>query len=115
MKQTKNTSQVARRDRIRAKLLATSTRPRLTVVRSNANIFAQIIDKTGKFLAAFGSLALKSDKGTKIENSAKVGEKLAEIAKKNKVTEIVFDRGSYKFHGSVKALAEAVRQSGIKF
>lgn len=114
MKQNKNSSQVARRDRIRAKLLATSTRPRLTVVRSNANIFAQIIDKTGKVLAAFGSQVLKSKENKTIQ-SAKVGEKLAEIAKKNKVTEIVFDRGSYKFHGRVKALAEAVRQSGIKF
>lgn len=111
----KNSSQIQRRDRIRAKLLATTTRPRLTVDRSNANIFAQIIDKTGKVLAAFGSVSLKKEKGTKVEISTKVGEKLAEIAKKNKVTEIVFDRGSYKFHGRVKALAEAVRASGIKF
>jgi len=115
MKQNKNTSQQARRDRIRAKLLATTLRPRLTVVRSNANIFAQIIDKAGKVLAAFGSQALKEKKGTKVETSTTVGENLAEIAKKNGVTEVVFDRGSYRFHGRVKALAEAVRAAGIKF
>lgn len=115
MKLNKNTAQSKRRDRIRAKLLATTTRPRLTVVRSNSHIFAQIIDLSGKVMAAFGSSSLKKEKGTKTEKSKLVGERLAEIAKKNKVTEVVFDRGSYRFHGRVKALAEAVRQSGIKF
>ncbi len=102
-------------NRVRAKLLATTTRPRLTVTRSNQNIFAQIIDRSGKVLAAFGSVSLKKFKGTKTESATEVGKKLGEIAKENKVSTVVFDRGSYRFHGRVKALAEAVRSAGIKF
>lgn len=110
-----NNPKVQRQTRIRAKLLARVDRPRLTVSRSNANIFAQVIDLNGKVLAAFGSSALKSFKGNKTEAAIEVGKKLGEIAVKNKVSEVVFDRGSYRFHGRVKALAEAVRSSGIKF
>lgn len=110
-----NNPQKQRESRIRAKLLARVDRPRLTVKRSNANIFAQVIDLDGKVLAAFGSQSLKSFKGNKVEMSAEVGKKLGELALKNKVTTVVFDRGSYKFHGRVKALAEAVRSIGIKF
>lgn len=113
MKKSNNPT-VQRQTRIRAKLLATTRRPRLTVDRTNSHIFAQIIDQSGKVLAAFGSQALKS-KETKTVQSTEVGKRLAEIALKNKVSEVVFDRGSYKFHGRVKALAEAVRASGIKF
>lgn len=108
------TPQKQREVRIRAKLLARVDRPRLTVKRSNTHIFAQIIDLTGKVLAAFGSQSLKT-KGNKTEQAAEVGKKLGEVAKKNSVSEVVFDRGSYKFHGRVKALADGVRQSGIKF
>lgn len=109
------TKQQNRADRIRAKLLATTLRPRLTVDRSNKQIFAQIIDKKGQVLAAFGSLALKGFKGNKTESASEVGKKLGEMAKEKKVSTVVFDRGSYRFHGRVKALAEAVRASGIKF
>lgn len=104
-----------RETRIRAKLLARTDRPRLTVNRSNQNIFAQIIDQTGKVLAAYGSVSLKKFKGTKTESASEVGKKLGEIAKEKKVVSVVFDRGSYRFHGRVKALAESVRASGIKF
>ncbi len=109
------TPQKQREIRIRAKLLDRNTKPRLTVKRSNTNIFAQIIDASGKVLVAFGSQSLKKFKGTKVEMSAEVGKNLGELAKKNNISEVVFDRGSYKFHGRVKALAEAVRYSGIKF
>ncbi len=109
-----NNPQIQRQTRIRAKLLARVDRPRLTVNRSNTHIFAQIIDLSGKVLAAFGSQALKS-KTNKTEMSVEVGKKLGEIAKKNNVSEVVFDRGSYRYHGRVKALAEAVRAAGIKF
>lgn len=105
----------SRASRIRAKLLARTTRPRLTVTRSNQNIFAQIIDQGGKVLAAYGSLSLKKFKGNKTESAAEVGKKLGEIAKEKKVSTVVFDRGSYRFHGRVKALAESVRAAGIKF
>lgn len=109
------TSKQVRQHRIRTKLLARVDRPRLTVNRSNQHIFAQIIDLDGKVLAAFGSEALKSFKGNKTEMASEVGKKLGEIAKDKKVSTVVFDRGSYRFHGRVKALAEAVRASGIKF
>lgn len=109
------TKQQTRQQRIRAKLLARIDRPRLTVNRSNQHIFAQIIDLQGKILAAFGSEALKSFKGNKTDQAVEVGKKLAEIAKDKKVSNVVFDRGSYRFHGRVKALAESVRESGIKF
>ena len=108
-------SQSARQSRVRAKLLARNTKPRLTVSRSNKHIFAQILDQGGKVISALSSKSLKSAKGTKTEISALTGKSLGEMAKKNKVTEVVFDRGSYKFHGRVKALAEALRQAGIKF
>ena len=114
-----------RSSRIRAKLLSRTTRPRLTVSRSNQNIFAQIIDQTGKVLAAFGSASLRggrlrrptkqSIKMTKTEMATEVGKKLGEIAKNKKISTVVFDRGSYRFHGRVKTLAEAVRATGIKF
>ena len=111
-----------RETRIRAKLLARTDRPRLTVTRSNQNIFAQIIDQTGKVLAAYGSLSLREAKATKqsikmtkTAQATEVGKKLGEIAKEKKVATVVFDRGSYRFHGRVKALAESVRAAGIKF
>lgn len=104
-----------RQHRIRTKLLARVDRPRLTVNRSARHIFAQIIDLDGKVLAAFGSQSLKSFKGTKTEQATEVGKNLGNLAKESKVTAVVFDRGSYRFHGRVKALAQAVRESGIKF
>ena len=108
-------SQGKREHRIRGRLLANTNRPRLTVNRSNQHITAQIIGKDGNVICAFGSQALKNAKGTNIEISTQVGTKLAELAKEKNVTEVVFDRGSYRFHGRVKALAEAVRNSGINF
>ena len=109
------TNKIKRQHRIRKSLLSVTLRPRLVVTRSNQHISGQIIDKSGRVLAAFSSLSLKEAKGTNTEIASQVGTKLAELAKENKVTEVVFDRGSYCFHGRVKALAEAVRQSGIKF
>lgn len=108
------TPQKQRAFRIRAKLLENSTLPRLIVDRTNNNISAQIIGLDGRVLAAATSLSLKDFKGTKVEASTRVGELLAEKSK-GKVEALVFDRGSYRFHGRVKALAEAVRKSGIKF
>lgn len=107
--------QKRREVRIRAKLLAKIDRPRLTVKRSNSHIFAQIIDLNGKVLVAFGSQALKDFKGHKTDLSVEVGKKLGELALQKKISTVIFDRGSYRFHGRVKALAEAVRSAGIKF
>lgn len=109
------TPKAKRQHRVRAKLLAGNTLPRLTVLRSNQHISAQIIDKTGKVLAIASSKSLKKFKGTKLDQATEVGTILGKNAKTNKIDAIIFDRGGYRFHGRVKALAEAVRQSGIKF
>lgn len=100
------------------KVKSRSNRPRLTVYRSNKHIYGQIIDNsTGTALAGISSKNVESkkeDKG-KIDISFRTGEALAEIAKKKKISEVVFDRGSYKYHGRVKALAEGARKGGLKF
>lgn len=103
-----------RKERIRAKISGTSSRPRLSVYRSNSNIYAQLIDDvTGKTLCAASDLKLEN--GTKTEKATKVGEELATKAKSLNVTEIVFDRGWFAYHGRVKALADAARSAGLKF
>jgi len=109
------TPKARRQHRVRAKLLAGTTLVRLTVLRSNQHIEAQIINNKGRVLASATSKTLKDFKGTKLAQATEVGNLLGKIAKEKKVTSVVFDRGAYHFHGRVKALAEAVRQSGIKF
>jgi large subunit ribosomal protein L18 len=102
----------ARLTRVRASLRS-SGRPRLTVLRSNKHIWAQLIDDaTGTTVVSASSKALK---GTKTERSSAVGQTIAKDALAKKVKKIVFDRGSYKFHGRVKALAEAARAAGLEF
>jgi len=103
-----------RHARTRAKLSGTTERPRLVVFRSNVNIYAQMIDDTtGKTIASANDLKVK--KGTKTERAAEVGKVVAEAAKKAKIETCVFDRNGYKYHGRVKALAEAAREAGLKF
>lgn len=112
-------SQAKRKQRIRSRLhkvASTAGRPRLTVFRSNAHIWAQIIDDAkGVTLVASNDKTLEGVKGTKLEKAAAVGADLAEKAKKSKVTKVIFDRGPYKFHGRVKALADAAREKGLEF
>lgn len=115
MIQNTTSSKARRQHRVRAKLLAGTIMPRLSVLRSNQHIGAQIIRKDGHVLAAATSQALKSFKGTKLAQAQEVGALLGKAAKEAKVESVIFDRGSYRFHGRVKALAEAVRESGIKF
>ena len=108
----------ARHARVRAKVIGTTVEPRLNVFRSNSNIFAQIIDdEKGVTLVSASSIdkELKIEKGSNIESAAKVGELLAERAKKAKITKVTFDRGGYQYHGRVKALAEAARENGLEF
>ncbi|WP_196258624.1 50S ribosomal protein L18 [Pelagibacterium limicola] len=108
-----------RKARVRRALKARANgRPRLSVFRSDKNIYAQVIDDAqGVTLASASSL----DKGLKIKNggnaaaAAEVGKAVAERAKKAGVTEVVFDRGAYIFHGRVKALADAAREGGLQF
>ncbi len=109
-----------RKQRIRKAIKARAYgRPRLSVHRSGKNIYAQIIDDTsGRTLAAASTLEkdLKgSSNGGSTEGAAAVGKLVAERAKAANVSEVVFDRGSYLYHGRVKALAEAAREAGLQF
>ena len=104
--------------RLRKKLSGSPTRPRLCVFRSLKHIYAQIIDDTAgaTLVAATSHEAVKPSDGTsKISAAAAVGKLVAERAKAAGITTVVFDRGGYKFHGRVKALAEATREEGILF
>ena len=111
----KNTNQSKRQYRIRTRLKSRSTLPRLVIKRSNKHIFAQIIESTGgKVICALGSQKLKETKKTKTEIASLVGEKLAELAKTKKVVSLVLDRGSYRYHGRIKAFVEGLREVGVK-
>jgi len=104
-----------RKNRIRAKISGTASRPRLSVSSSNLHISAQVIDDTtGTTIVAAYDTETKLT-GTKTEKAAAVGTLIAEKALKAKVTEVVFDRGGKLYHGRVKALAEAAREKGLKF
>ncbi len=114
-KESKNVSRIERHARIRKNLSGTASMPRLNVFRSNTNIYAQIIDdETGKTLVSASSLDMKL-KGGNVSVAEKVGEEIASRAKKAGITEVVFDRGGYKYHGRVKALADKAREAGLKF
>lgn len=105
---------ISRANRTRARIKATTQRPVLSVFRSNQYIYAQIVDTSGKVLAA--SSDMKADKKqTRIESAKQVGLDLAKQAIANKVKDISFDRHGYKYHGRVKALADAVREGGLNF
>ena len=100
---------------IRTKVSGTAERPRLTVFRSNSQIYAQVIDDTkGVTLASASSLGIK-DKMTKSEKATLVGKAIAEAAKKAGVNEVVFDRNGYLYHGRVQSLADAAREAGLQF
>lgn len=103
--------------RIRKKVTGTSMVPRLSVFRSNKQIYAQVIDdSTGKTLASASSYKNKAtEKSTKVEQAAIVGKELASIAKKAGIESVVFDRNGYLYHGRVKSLADSARESGLKF
>ncbi len=105
------------RRRIRKKISGTAERPRLAVHFSNKNVYAQLIDDVeGKTLASASTLSKSvSGNGASEATAAKVGEAVAKAAKDAKIEEVVFDRGGYRFHGKVKALADAAREGGLKF
>lgn len=113
------TKRLSRRDRIRksirTQINGTPERPRLSVFKSNKNIYAQLIDDVkGHTIAAASSRELEVTNAT-VETSKSVGTRIAEKAKEAGVLEVVFDRGGYKYHGQVKALAEGAREGGLKF
>jgi len=103
-----------RHHRIRAKISGTLAKPRLVVFRSLTNNYAQVVDDTtGKILASCSDMKAKT--GTKVEKAKVVGAEIAKKAQELKITEVVFDRNGYKYHGRVKALADGAREGGLKF
>lgn len=101
--------------RVRGKISGSAELPRLSVYKSNKEIYAQLIDdNAGKTLASASSRALNA-KGTKVEISTEVGKVIAEKAKAVGVETVVFDRNGFVYHGRVKALAEGAREGGLKF
>ncbi len=105
-----------RQRRSRAKVQGTAQKPRLTVFRSLTHIYVQAVDDVAsKTLVAASDKELKGVKGTGVELADKVGELMGQKLKDKKITEAVFDKGAYKYHGRVKALADGVRKSGINF
>ena len=108
------------RRRIRKKLSGTADCPRLAVFRSNKQVYVQIIDdSTGKTMVSASSkeksVAEKDNKLKKVDQAALVGKLIAEKCKECGISQVVFDRGGYKYHGRVKSLADAAREGGLKF
>jgi large subunit ribosomal protein L18 len=118
MAKNKEEGRQRRKASIRKKVNGTSERPRLSVFRSSKHIYAQVIDDLkGTTLASASSMEkeMREKTGANIDAAKAVGKLLAERAVKNGVKEVVFDRGSYLYHGRIKALADAARESGLSF
>jgi len=110
----KQIKRIRRHKKVRARVKGTNDIPRLCVFRSASHIYAQLIDdEKGKTLAVASDVEIK--KGQKTPKASEVGKMIAEKGKEKKIEKVVFDRGGYKYHGRVKALAEAARRGGLKF
>jgi large subunit ribosomal protein L18 len=102
--------------RIRKTIVGTAERPRMSVFRSNKQIYVQLIDdNTGSTISAASSQDLGNDKVTKVEQAKLVGAEIAKKAKDAGIETVVFDRNGYLYHGRIKSLAEAAREGGLKF
>jgi large subunit ribosomal protein L18 len=115
---TKNlTGRKRRQLRSRNKISGTPDRPRLCVFISNSNIYAQLIDDINSVTLASASTVTKDlkDLAANKEGAISVGKKIAEVAKEKNINKVVFDRAGYRYHGVVKALADAARQAGLQF
>jgi large subunit ribosomal protein L18 len=109
-------TKLQRQTRIRTKVRLNVDRPRLSVYRSNSYIYGQIIDDTkNKTLLGVSEKVLGKEKGTKTEKAKNLGIAIARKALEKKIKEVVFDKGTYRYHGRVKALAEGAREGGLKF
>ncbi len=120
VKTTNRAARIRRHARVRAKIKGTTSRPRLSVFRSLDHIYAQVIDdEKGHTMAAASTLdpevRTTLDGKKKTEQGTLVGSLIAKRSVSQGVKEVVFDRGGYKYHGRVKALAEAARKGGLKF
>ena len=110
-------SRSKRKIRIRKKVFGDAKKPRLAVYKSNKNIYVQAIDDFNQITIGSASTLSKelNIQNLSIESAKKVGELMGDILNKNKIKEAVFDRGGYIYHGRIKALAEGIRDKGIKF
>jgi len=105
-----------RHRRLRTRIAGTADRPRLAVYRSLNQIYAQVIDdRSGRTLAAASSLEAKDSKAKRSDAAKAVGASIATKAKAAGIEEVIFDRGGYRYHGRVKALADAARSNGLRF
>lgn len=115
-KVSKNAERQRRHARVRTKVSGTADRPRLNVFRSNSHISAQLIDDVnGVTLVSANSVEMKLENGGNIAAATLVGTEVAQRALKANITNVVFDRGGYLYHGRVKALADAAREAGLEF
>jgi large subunit ribosomal protein L18 len=113
-------ARLRRRQHVRRRIVGTTERPRLTVFRSSKHIYAQLIDDlAGRTLAAASSLSPEVHKdlpyGGNVKAAKAVGKRLAEVAKEKGIQKAAFDRGHYRYHGRIKALADAAREGGLQF
>ena len=119
-RKSRNEMRLRRHKRVRAKVIGTLDRPRLNVFRSNREIYVQIVDdQEGNTLIAASSLEEEiqssAEGKSKLEAAKLVGHAVAKRAKAKGIKQVVFDRGGYRYHGRVKALAEAAREAGLEF
>jgi large subunit ribosomal protein L18 len=114
---TRTEARGRRHRRLRQKVHGTAARPRMSVCLTGKNIYVQFVDDVAGRTLASASTLLADAKGTKanVAGAKKLGALAAAKAKEKNITEVVFDRGGFKFHGRVKALADAVREGGLKF
>lgn len=113
----RNAARIKRHKRVRSKISGTPERPRLNVFRSANHIYAQLIDDVNQTTVASANSRQKDFEGFggNVEGAKKVGAKIAARAAEKGITEVVFDRGGYLYHGRVQALADAAREGGLKF
>jgi len=116
MRDIHKSSKIRRQLKVRSRIIGTDDRPRVSVFRSNKHIYVQAInDAKGSTVAAFNSKKTGEAKSNNIEMSKAIGKAFGDILKEKKIQQIVFDRGSYRYHGKVKSLADGIRSAGIKF
>ncbi|HSW88954.1 MAG TPA: 50S ribosomal protein L18 [Candidatus Saccharimonadales bacterium] len=112
----KSKQKVQRQRRVRGKIIGTTETPRLSVFRSNNHMYAQLIDDVSKkTLFGMSEKHLTKKEGTKTTIAKLLGTEIAKKAVEKKITKVMFDRGSYRYHGRVKALAEGAREGGLQF
>jgi large subunit ribosomal protein L18 len=110
----RDTQRQLRHMRVRKKVAGTADRPRLVVFRSDKHIYAQLVDDdAGRTIATVSSQKVAG--GKKTEKATEVGKQVAVVAKDKGITRVVFDRGGYKYHGRVKAVADGAREGGLEF